>query len=95
MALSFHLIYYGMAGLRHGPVHVVRSAVVSVLMALNATQVRGRACVPAMQHSSLHLIRHFQLSRRPSMLLTCMCSVHACLPCKLVPAWHGPLYVTD
>ncbi|KAI8474989.1 MAG: hypothetical protein J3K34DRAFT_489493 [Monoraphidium minutum] len=43
VALSFHLLFYAMAGLRHGAGAVAASAVISVLMALIATQARGRA----------------------------------------------------
>lgn len=42
VSLAFHLIYYGMAGLRHGAPYVARSALLAVLLGLTATQARGR-----------------------------------------------------
>lgn len=41
VALSFHLIYYAMAGLRHAPWAVAQSAAIAVLMCLIGMQVRG------------------------------------------------------
>ncbi len=41
VALAFYFIFYGMAGLRRGTDHVVRGAVIAVLMALTASQVGG------------------------------------------------------
>jgi hypothetical protein len=45
VALAFQLVFYGLAGLRHGPVYVVQSTVIAVLVALIANQV-GRLGAP-------------------------------------------------
>jgi hypothetical protein len=39
VALAFHLLYYGMAGMRHAPLAVLQSSVIAVLMALISIQV--------------------------------------------------------
>ena len=39
VALAFHLLYYGMVGMRHAPLAIVQSAVIAVLMALISIQV--------------------------------------------------------
>jgi hypothetical protein len=41
VALAFHLIFYGMAGLRHGAAYVARSALVAVLLSLFSMQARA------------------------------------------------------
>lgn len=41
VAVAFQLIFYGMAGMRHGAYHVARSTLVAVLLALIATQARA------------------------------------------------------
>jgi hypothetical protein len=46
VALAFQLIFYGLAGLRHGPIYVARSTVISVLVALLANQVGRDAVSP-------------------------------------------------
>lgn len=42
VAVVFHLIYYGMIGMRHGSLYMFQSTIISLLLGLTAMQVRGR-----------------------------------------------------
>eukprot|EP00878_Enallax_costatus_P023397 GHUV01024885.1.p2 GENE.GHUV01024885.1~~GHUV01024885.1.p2 ORF type:complete len:343 (+),score=103.52 GHUV01024885.1:2470-3498(+) len=41
MAVAFHLVFYGMAGMRHGATQMVESGVIAVLVSLVGMQVRA------------------------------------------------------
>ena len=87
----FHLIYYGMVGMRHGVVPMGQSCLISILMGVTAMQVGrltvlARVCILSSSHRQC--LWGCPFSRSCAGLISCRLGIHRAVRAVLcVPFW--------